>query len=191
MSSRARPERNGRPFDAEHAWLVGATVGRAVAIVGSVGDELILSLRRADPTRVEFVTHETLQADQPPDDVRADFDVVIVEVDGSTDEAEIRAAEGLARRGGRVLLVVRSRHADLPGEDEGVADDERDRYEARLEHLERRRAAVLDELVASEQALSRAEALADAASAELKLMRRTVSWRLTRPLRWVRKRARE
>lgn len=186
MADLAFPATDGQVPSSTFGWLEATVAGRRVAVVGDVGDELVLVVRRVNTARLEFVAPQTLGADAPPDVVRADFDVVLIAVDGTTDADELVAAEALVRPGGRVLVVVAGHddHAVEPSDPHRIES-----LDARVEHVERRRNAVLAELVQSEQALGRAQELADAAQTELLLMRRTFSWRVTGPLRWIRGRA--
>jgi hypothetical protein len=162
-----------------------------VAVVGDVGDELVLAVRQCGAARLTFVPEEALRADAPPDELRADFDIALVGVSAESDDHQVEAAQALLGPRGQTVVVGRAAAESVSlGDANGAASAEVEALHARIADLERRRAAVLVELVSCEAQLSRSTELADAVHTEILMMRRTVSWRITSPLRWMRARAR-
>jgi len=191
VATTAPPEGDRHAPGTGYRWTATLVAGRSAAIVGDVGDELVLAIRRGGAARAVFVSPEAFDADAPPDELRADFDVVLVAADGESDGAAIDPARALLAPQGQLIVVVPIESAGLPP-DAAETSEGRDvqAFRARISHLEKRRTAVLDELLSCEGALIQSEEFAQAVHDEILLMRQTVSWRVTRPLRWVRARAR-
>lgn len=190
MADRTPTHANGQPRVAGHQWTGSVAAGRSVAVVGDVGDGLVLALRRSGASRLEFLPPEALAPEAPSAELSADFDVVLLAVYPDGDRLELEAARSMLRPDGCLALVVHSA-PDAPAGD-GPADGssaELDALAGRLERSEARRAAILDELLECERALTRTQEFAEGVHTEILLMRRTVSWRVTWPLRWVRARA--
>ena len=155
-------------------------------VVGAPGDQLVLALRRGNPQRLEFVSVDELRDDAQPKRIGADYDVVVVAVDVEGEGRELDDAAAVAGPRATLVAVVETSEIDLSTNGTGGESRHLDELRGHIERLEGRRSAVLRELVSCEQALSRSEQLAEDVHEEILMMRRTVSWRVTRPLRWVR-----
>jgi hypothetical protein len=122
-----------------------------------------------------------LALEAPPDSIEADFDVVFTGAPADGNLRSLLAAQALLAGGGH-LVVVAGIIAFLSNGEAGVAAGE---PEAQIDRLERRRAELLRELVECEAALVQSEDRRDVLENELRVMRRSLTWRVTRPLRWI------
>ena len=134
---------------------------------------MIYALRRAGARRLLVIPPDRLALDTPPDTVEDGFDVVFASAPVNGNGQTLQAAQALLAEGGR-LVVVAGRA--------GVATGESD---LPIEQLERRCAALFKELVACEAALVESENRREAVLREIRTLQMSVSWRLTRPVRWV------
>ena len=190
MPTAASPPSEGHRPLGRHRWLEPLVAGRTVIVVGEVDDELLLGLRGAGAVRIEFVSTMELQEDALPGHLGAHFDVVLVTVDEQGDGRELHDAASMSAPTATIVAVLRTPQAPATVSNGATGEGrEHDALRGTIERLEARRAAVLRELVTCEQALSRSEEFAETVHEEILLMRRTVSWRITRPLRWIRSRA--
>lgn len=187
MADPTPTQANGYPRLESHRWTSSIAAGRSVAVVGQLRDDLVLALRRSGASKLEFVRPEALASEAPSEYSPADFDVVVLAVEPESDSLELEAARSLLAPQGCLALVVHP-PSDAPygADGTGRRGAEVDALVGRLERSEARRAAILDELIECERALTRTQEFAQGVHDEILLMRRTVSWRVTWPLRWVR-----
>ena len=139
-------------------------------MVGDAGEELIHALRGAGARRFRVIPPEELLLDAPPDSIEGGFDVVFTGAPADHDGRSLLAAQALLGDGGQ-LVVIAGHATPLLGDSD-------------VEQLERRRAAILRELVECEAALVQSEDLRDGLQNQMRAMKLSASWRLTRPLRW-------
>jgi hypothetical protein len=158
-------------------------------VVGELDEEILLALRRLDGVTLSFLTHADAESLlMPSSDGDTEFDVVIVGLGAVDDDPRVGTAKTLLRPRGTLVVVATTQDTRPPLEDVRGGRDV-DRLKAQLEFAESRRSALVDELFAAEQLLSDAETRGRDVVDEIHAMRRTVSWRVTRPLRWMRSRA--
>ena len=182
--TRVDATRNGvQPSENGYSWATALAADRSVAIVADTGDELIYLLRRAGAQRFAVIPPHQLALDAAPGTIEATFEVVFIGAPADDNGSSLLEAQALLADGGHLVVVPSLHPAPFAKNETGVATSE---SEAQIEQLERRRAALLRELLECEAALVESEDIRDALLDEIRAMSMTLSWRVTRPLRWVR-----